>query len=154
MTGFLAVLFIYVGLGLACLPLTLESFSHISYTWKHFKAFNDLQDETFGYWKYKFHDIDKILMYIFIPFVGTKMIKKIHKRISKHHVKPHTKSKKAIEEALIDWECAQYTKSDKQGNAYWTIHKKERPKWQKDLLLRKLEKLNRLNPKILLKSNR
>lgn len=153
MTGLFLTIISWLGLCLACLPLTLESFAHISYTWEHHKAFNNLQDETFGYWKYKFHDIDKILMYIFLPFLGTRNIKKIHRKISRHHLTSHSRSKRAIEEALIDWECAQYTKKDKPGNAYWTIFKKNRPKWQKELLLRKLEKLNRLNPNILLESN-
>ena len=53
-----------------------NSYKHIFYTLKHYFAFMKLQKTLLGYYKYKFHDLDKVLMYIFLPFLGTDKIKK------------------------------------------------------------------------------
>jgi len=92
----------------------LKSWDHIPYTFKHYIAFLKLQKQLLGYSKYKFHDLDKILMYLFIPFIGTKRIKKIHKKINKHHISDDkNKNQCNFEEAIIDWECSRSTKPDK-----------------------------------------
>ena len=134
---------------------TIASFEHISYTFKHCKAMRKLQIETLGDWMFPWHDIDKIFMYIFIPFIGTEAIKKIHKKYNKHHLKDNTSTGETMVfiEALLDWESAQYTKKDKPGNAYWTIHKKFRPQAQMDTLMVCLKSLNSMNPNIKLESN-
>jgi hypothetical protein len=56
-------------------------------------------------------------MYILIPFIGTKRIKMIHKKINKHHIIDNMYSVNNYEEAIIDWECARFTKSDKPETA-------------------------------------
>ena len=95
----------------------IKSWKHIPYTLKHYIEFMKLQKKLLGRYKYKFHDLDKILMYIFLPFLGTKTIKKIHKKINRHHV-IHTLYKRCnYEEAIIDWECARFTKPDKPETA-------------------------------------
>lgn len=59
----------------------------------------------------KFHDLDKVLMYILIPWLGTKRIKKIHRAINKHHIQNHKAAWECnYEEAVIDWECCRLTK--------------------------------------------
>lgn len=91
-----------------------DCYRHIPYTLRHYMVVIALQQQFFGKVKYHFHDVDKLLMYIFLPFLGTKMIKKIHRRISSHHIwedKPFHKCN--YEEAIIDWESAHYSKPDK-----------------------------------------
>lgn len=89
-----------------------NSYSHIPYTLKHYVAFMKLQKSLLGYYKYKFHNIDKILMYLFLPFLGTEKIKTIHRKYNNHHIS-YTKYIPNYEEAIIDWECARFTKKDK-----------------------------------------
>lgn len=47
-----------------------------TYTLRHYIAFLKTEKKYIGYYKYKFHDLDKVLMYIIIPWLGTKRIKK------------------------------------------------------------------------------
>jgi len=91
----------------------LKCWNHIPYTIKHYIAFLKLQKKLLGYSKYKFHDLDKIFMYILIPFIGTKRIKKIHKAINRHHIIDTKRRSCNYEEAIIDWECSRSTKPDK-----------------------------------------
>ena len=97
-----------------------NSYKHIFYTLKHYFAFMKLQKTLLGYYKYKFHDLDKVLMYIFLPFLGTDKIKKIHQKYNAHHIK-YTKYLPNYEEAIIDWECARFTKKDKPLTARQTF---------------------------------
>ena len=60
-------------------------------------------------------------MYLFLGFIGTKKISKLHRRLSKHHLDNNkTYIKDNILEAVIDWESARYTKADKPLNAWQT----------------------------------
>ena len=93
----------------------LNSWFHIPYTVKHYFAFMKLQKKLIGYYKYKYHDVDKVFLYLFLPFLGTDGIKKIHKKINKHHIKDYTSNN--YEESIIDWECARFTKPDKPETA-------------------------------------
>lgn len=95
---------------------TIASWKHIPYTLKHYVAFLKLEKELLGYYKYKFHDLDKVLMYIFIPFIGTQQIKVIHRKFNKHHI-VFDKINCNYEEAIIDWECSRFTKPDKPQTA-------------------------------------
>lgn len=108
-----------------------DCYKHVPYTWNHYLAFMKVQKYVFGYYKYKFHDWDKLMMYIFLPFINIKKISKIHQKINKHHP-IYFKNKEKIlkksdkvnwEEAIIDWECARYTKPDKPLNARDTLYK-------------------------------
>lgn len=103
----------------------IESYKHIPYTIRHYKAMRRIQYVVLGCIPYPWHDLDKVLMYIFLPFLGTKRIKSIHKKYSKHHI---TMDKNPDEceyiEAILDWECARFTKPDKPENAMSIIESK------------------------------
>lgn len=66
--------------------------------------------------------IGKVLMHIFLPFLGTDKIKKIHQKYNAHHIK-YTKYLPNYEEAIIDWECARFTKKDKPLTARQTFER-------------------------------
>ena len=89
----------------------IDSWKHIPYTLRHYAAFLRTEKKYIGYYKYKFHDLDKVLMYIIIPWLGTKRIKKIHRAINKHHIQNHKAAYECnYEEAVTDWECCRLTK--------------------------------------------
>lgn len=110
-----------------------ECYAHIPYTFKHYIAFMKVQWDILGYLEYKFHDWDKLLMFIFLPFLGRRRINQWHQKHSKHHptytigknleVRLKTEDKVDWFEAIIDWECARYTKPDKPLDAYDTLIK-------------------------------
>lgn len=110
-----------------------DSWNHIPYTWKHYLAFLKVEKQYIGYYKYKFHDWDKLFMFIFIPFLGERFINQFHQKHQKHHPTyttgvnwdSHNKNPNSIrwDEAIIDWECARYTKPDKPLNARDTMEK-------------------------------
>lgn len=84
----------------------IDSWKHIPYTLRHYIAFLKTEKKYIGYYKYKFHDLDKVLMYIIIPWLGTKRIKKIHRAINKHHIQNH----KAANEPMNVREYLEYKK--------------------------------------------
>ena len=83
----------------------------IKYTGKHKLAFLKVEKElrgknTLGGY---FHDVDKLLMYIIgIP---KKLAHKIHVATAPHHER-NGRIKRPLH-AIIDWECARFTKPDK-----------------------------------------
>ena len=108
----------------------IGSYKHIPYTWKHYLAFLKVEKKLLGEYRYKFHDWDKLFMYVFLPWLGVERISKIHQKYNSHH--PSWSDKYGIDqlkkaynidfvEAIIDWECARYTKKDKSLNAYDTL---------------------------------
>ena len=125
------------------------SYNHIPYTWKHYLAFLKVEKQLLGTYKYKFHDWDKLGLFIFFPWLGERIINQLHQKINRHHPtytvgpewKKQLKSSKRIDwtEAVIDWECARITKSDKPLNARDTLLKYY-PEY-KDYCLPTLEKL-------------
>lgn len=119
----------------------VSCYRHIPYTWRHYIMVLKLQKKYIGTIKYPFHDLDKLLMYIFLPFLGTKTIKKIHRKNCKHHISDDkTIENLNFEEAIIDWESARYTKPDKQLNARETIeYYKKNSKYYGELI-KQLEK--------------
>lgn len=112
MVIYITLIVIYVFLIVVHWHECKQCYQRIPRTVKHYFAFMKVQKKLIGKYKYKFHDLDKLLMYIFIPFEGLKTIKEIH-RHCKHHI---TSLKKPIEvnyeEAIIDWECCRLTKPD------------------------------------------
>lgn len=121
----------------------IESYNHIPYTLKHYLAFLKTEKKLLGTYKYKFHDLDKILMYIFIPFIGTKKIKDIHRKRT-HHIEKEKNVKDCnYEEAIIDWECSRFTKLDKPETARELTERKY-PKYPQHYtqLINVLNKLN------------
>jgi hypothetical protein len=101
----------------------INSFKHIPYTWGHKKAYLQVEKQLLkkntltGY----LHDFDKILLYIFCSFLGTKRINKIHRFFSSHHANSIRKHNYTA--MIIDWECARITKADKPLNARDTLVK-------------------------------
>lgn len=92
---------------------------YIKYTWKHKKAFLQVEKQLLGRNTISgyLHDADKIFLYL-LP-LKKKTVQKIHRKLSRHHVT--SPKKKNYVEMVIDWECARYTKSDKPLNAYETL---------------------------------
>ena len=74
----------------------MESYMYIPYTLKHKIAYCETEKKLTGKISINglLHDVDKIVMYLFIPFLGIKKIHKIHTYFSSHHVK--TKRRKKI----------------------------------------------------------
>lgn len=67
------------------------------------------------------HDMDKVLLYTLVPKVAASQY---HRRTSPHHPEAQNKVYKTrydLLEAVIDFECAGYTKSDKPLNACDTL---------------------------------
>ena len=104
----------------------IDSWKKIPYTFRHYLAFLKTEKEYIGYYKYKFHDLDKILMYLVIPWLGVDRIKKIHRKINKHHIQNNKPAWKCnYEEAVIDWECCRFTKPNEPMSAReYLEHKK------------------------------
>ena len=99
-----------------------DSWKHIPYTLKHRKKLIELSEIYLGKRKYLFHDLDKVFMYIFFPYLGTKLIHKIHATLSPHHVSYFRGiSKVDKKQAILDWESARFTKPDKPQNAAETL---------------------------------
>lgn len=95
-----------------------ESYKSVPRTFKHYLAFLRTERKYLGYYKYKFHDLDKLCMYLLFPWLGRKIIHRIHRRINKHHIENYKPiSKVNYEEAAIDWECCRLTKPDEPMNA-------------------------------------
>jgi hypothetical protein len=94
---------------------------HIKYTWKHKKAFLQVERQLLGRNTIAgyLHDVDKIFLYL-LP-LKKKTVQNIHRKLSRHHVE--SDRKKNYLEMVIDWECARYTKPDKPLNAYETLIK-------------------------------
>jgi hypothetical protein len=68
------------------------------------------------------HDVDKIFMLLFTS-KSVKEIQKIHRSKARHHANDQIKSEKDYIQMVIDWECARYSKPDKQLNARQTLDK-------------------------------
>ena len=105
-------------------------YQHIPYTFKHYLAFRKVEKELLGHHRYWHHDWDKLFLYTFCPWLGTRKIHRFHQRRNSHHPSWYDKYgiehlKKAYDidfvEAIIDWECARCTKKDKPLNAYDTM---------------------------------
>ena len=103
----------------------VSSWKHIPYTLEHYFAVIALQYLYMGKVKYWFHDLDKILMFIFIPFLGPQKIKILHRKLTKHH-----KIGGQPEESFFDWESARFTKKDKQLNALDTCKNLKKDWWE------------------------
>lgn len=68
------------------------------------------------------HDVDKIFMLLFSR-KSVKEIQKIHRSKASHHANDQIKNEKDYIQMIIDWECARYSKPDKQLNARQTLDK-------------------------------
>ena len=83
----------------------------INYTAKHKKAFLKVEKDFIGKNTLSgyLHDLDKLIMYII--GVPKQIAHNIHVATAPHHFR-NGKIKKPLQ-AVIDWECARYTKPDK-----------------------------------------
>lgn len=98
-----------------------ESWNHIPYTFMHWIAFHKVKKQL-GYSGYWFHDWDKLAVFILMPWKGDRWVNKWHRENRSHH--PGNKTGKVDwTEAIIDWECARFTKPDKPLNARQTWEK-------------------------------
>lgn len=104
-----------------------DSEAHILYTLKHKIAIMALSFEYLGYISRRIilHDTDKLFLY---SVTNTKEVHQIHLANSCHHYPNLTnpildKQTQNHMEAVLDYECARYTKPDKPLNAYSTILK-------------------------------
>lgn len=98
-----------------------NTLDNIKYTWNHKRAFLKVEKQLLGRNTISgyLHDLDKIFMYLIFDKTITH---KIHRQRSKHHtIKAETEED--FTQMVIDWECARYTKADKQLNAEETLYK-------------------------------
>lgn len=65
------------------------------------------------------HDLDKLFMCIFMAYLNPKIIAEIHRKIAKHHQYEENEiiNKSVLQEIVLDWESARYSKSDKPMSA-------------------------------------
>jgi hypothetical protein len=103
------------------------------YTLKHKSAFLRVEKELLGRNTIAgyFHDCDKLVLFL-IPFVKKDTVTRIHRKRSKHHIQ-NAKTERQITQAIIDWECARYTKPDKPLDAFDTM-KKHYPSYESKVL--------------------
>ena len=104
----------------------------IKYTKEHRVAFKKVEKELLGKNTLRayIHDLDKVILYNFLPF---QKVKNFHRKTARHHDNKIKKTKNDYVEMIIDWECARFTKPDKQLNAYDTLYKFY-PHLEKDIL--------------------
>lgn len=99
-----------------------ENLEAIEYTKAHRKAFRKIEKKIIGKntWRSLVHDLDKVILYNFLEH---DKVKQFHRKTARHHDNHIKKTRKDYIEMIIDWECARYTKPDKQLNAYETLYK-------------------------------
>lgn len=93
----------------------------IQYSKIHRIAFRNLEKRLLGKNTIRsfFHDVDKIILYHFLP---TEFVHTCHQWWSRHHER-RAKTHNDFVQMVIDWECARFTKPDKPLNAYDTLYK-------------------------------
>ena len=100
-----------------------------SYTWKHKKAFLQVEKKALGHNTLRgyMHDNDKLFFLYFLAMLlnkDSKWVHNIHRKHNRHHIEnSQVKTHNDYIEMIIDWECARYTKPDKPLNAYNTMKK-------------------------------
>ena len=106
----------------------MQNFEACKYTYLHRKAFlytvnKIIKDEVLKEQlikRAKAHDMDKMMSYL---TMSKEDASRIHRRTAKHHMENNLlKTHIDYVEAVIDYECAGYTKPDKPLNAYDTIN--------------------------------
>ena len=101
----------------------MKNLEHIKYTYKHRKIVIKLAEKYFKdneelLEKVKYHDLDKLFLYL---FYDKKQVSKIHRDLTSHHENDLEKTDLDYIEMVLDWESARYTKPDKPLNAYDTL---------------------------------
>lgn len=87
----------------------------IKYTWEHKKAYLRVEKQLTGKNTLRgyLHDLDKLILYVI--GVPKDTAHRIHTAFAPHHIRDG--KVKYPKGAVIDWECARYTKPDKPFNA-------------------------------------
>jgi len=107
----------------------MDNFEFCKYTYLHRKAFlfcvnkliKDPEVRKIMFERAYFHDIDKLIYY---QYLDKEKAVKLHRSTASHHMENDLeKDYYDCLEAVIDYECAAYTKADKPLNAYDTIIK-------------------------------
>lgn len=108
----------------------LECYRRIPYIVRHRNAFRCVERNLTGRVVYGWlHDLDKLLMCVFTPFLGWVYINQIHVKKSKHHFEYFGGIEKLNKiEMLIDWECAHLTKDNVCENAVCYLNKYHKDK--------------------------
>lgn len=104
------------------------SYAHIPYTWKHKIVLIRLEKQFTGKVSLRIllHDANKLISYIFFPFLTLDQHRSIHTKVSKHHHYNDIAnlSDSLKREIVLDWESARYTKPDKPWTAKeWCIYR-------------------------------
>lgn len=86
-----------------------KNFKYIKYSLNHWIALNKLaMQKKVWHWRFLLHDLDKVVLYCFI---SKEKASAWHKAHSNHHVRNNTVQDPL--QAVLDWECARFTKPDK-----------------------------------------
>lgn len=95
---------------------SLCNINFIKYTILHIKAIEKLEEKlnVKEYNITKYHDLDKIALYIIL---SKNEVHNIHKSLQRHHSK-YNIDKRTIIEKCLDWESGHMTKVDKPLSAY------------------------------------
>ena len=119
-----------------------QNWNFIVYTYLHRKAIiycieRDVKDPELKekmLQRAKFHDLDKVYLYTFLP---KKDASRIHRLTSRHHMENNIeKNYEDFVETYLDYESAGFTKDDKPLNAYDTILTYETNPYIKENLLK------------------
>jgi len=99
-----------------------ENLNAINYTKAHRKSYKNVEKQLLGHntWRSLVHDLDKVILYNFLPF---EKVKSFHRKTARHHKNNLKKTRNDYIDMIIDWECARFTKPDKPLNAYDTLYK-------------------------------
>lgn len=89
-------------------------------TLRHRKAYFQVSKKVLGkvYLRFYFHDLEKAIL---ILLVGDEIATRVHRKISRHH-EQESKIRDVLG-AIVDWECARFTKPSKPLNARQTLNK-------------------------------
>jgi len=120
-----------------CISNIINSYKHIPYSYAHSRCYVKVENHL-GYGFHHWHDWDKIIMFALVPWLSPDCINTIHVLMQKHHPIYWTKDENTgnwikkykdaysevdWEQAIVDWECARFTKPDKPLDAYDTYCK-------------------------------
>ena len=106
----------------------MRNFDYCAYTYRHRKALvytinkiiKDENVKNIMLEKAKIHDMDKMVLYLFIE---KSVASDYHRRTASHHVNSEAeKTYYDYLEAVLDYECAGYTKPDKPYNVFDIIN--------------------------------
>ena len=107
----------------------MKNFEWCVYTYKHRIAFAYVAKKLIKnpvllekiMERQKYHDLDKVLLYLFLDF---ETCVDYHVHHQPHHLECNVpKTYEDLVETIIDYECAPYTKPDKPLNAFDFVHK-------------------------------